>query len=415
LKRIGMIVRREYLDRVRSKAFLIGTILGPVFMAAMMVVPILMAGKVGKAQRIAVLDESGALAGPLEAALARHELDGQPRFVVVPLGAGAAAERARALRDDVLAGRLDGYLHVPADALEARAASYYGRTVSNVIDLGLLERAVDEAFVGRRLAAAGVDPALAGELTRGLELKRVRLSATGEREDRGAAMFLSLILMMILYMSVLIWGQQVLTSTIEEKANRVMEVIVSSVPSVHLMAGKLLGVGAAGLTQLGVWAVCLLGASVMGMGAAGGFRMPEVTPLVLVAFVLFYLLGYLLYASLFMAVGAAVNTSHEAQSLAFPVMAPMILSVMLFMPVLQSPDGRLAVVASLVPFFTPLLMFLRISVLAPPAWQIALSVLLTALTVVAALWGAARIYRVGILMYGKRPTFPELMRWIGRR
>jgi ABC-2 type transport system permease protein len=250
------------------------------------------------------------------------------------------------------------------------------------------------------------------ELTKGMEMKRVRLSATGEREDRGAAMFLALILMMILYMSVLMWGQQVLTSTIEEKSNRVMEVIVSSVPSMSLMAGKLLGVGAAGLTQLGVWTLCLVGASLMGIGASGGLHMPEITPLMLGSFVLFYVLGYLLYSSLFAAVGASVNTSQEAQSLAFPVMMPLILGVMLFMPVLQSPDSRLAVVTSLIPFLSPILMFLRIMVLTPPAWQIALSVLLTALTIAAVLWVAGRIYRVGILMYGKRPTFPEIVRWV---
>jgi ABC-2 type transport system permease protein len=412
MTRVGLIVRREYVDRVRSKAFLIGTILGPVVMTALMVVPILMTGRAAKATRLAILDESGTLAGPVEGALARHKLDGQPRFVIEHSSKASLVERERELKSEVLAGRLDGYLHIPTNALKAGSASYYGRSVSNMIDLGMIDDALDEAVVGQRLSATGVDPSRVKELTKGMEMKRVRLSATGEREDRGAAMFLALILMMILYMSVLMWGQQVLTSTIEEKSNRVMEVIVSSVPSMSLMAGKLLGVGAAGLTQLGVWTLCLVGASLMGIGASGGLHMPEITPLMLGSFVLFYVLGYLLYSSLFAAVGASVNTSQEAQSLAFPVMMPLILGVMLFMPVLQSPDSRLAVVTSLIPFLSPILMFLRIMVLTPPAWQIALSVLLTALTIAAVLWVAGRIYRVGILMYGKRPTFPEIVRWV---
>jgi ABC-2 type transport system permease protein len=139
-----------------------------------------------------------------------------------------------------------------------------------------------------------------------------------------------------------------------------------------------------------------------------------VTPLVLVSFVVFFLLGYALYSSLFAAVGSCVNTTQEAQSLAFPVFMPLVFAVTLFPLVLQSPDGTLATVLSLVPFFTPLLMFLRVTVLAPPLWQIALAVVLTAATVAAVVAVAARIYRVGILMYGKRPTFPEILRWINR-
>jgi len=412
MTRVWLIVRREYLDRVRSKAFLIGTMLGPILMTGMVVGPIMITGRSARATRLAILDESGTLAGPVASALSRHKLDGEPRFVVEHFPQATLAERANVLKGEVLAGRLDGYLHIPTNVLQASSASYFGRTVSNMIDLGMIDDALDEAVVGLRLSATGVDPSRVKELTRGMDMKRVRLSSTGEREDRGAAMFLALILMMILYVSVLMWGQQVLTSTIEEKSNRVIEVIVSSVPSISLMAGKLLGVGAASLTQLGIWTLCLLGASVMGIGASGGFRLPEITPLMLVSFVLFYVLGYLLYSALFAAVGASFNTTQEAQSLAFPVMMPLILGVMLFMPVLQSPDSRLAVVTSLIPFFSPILMFLRIMVLTPPAWQIVLSVVLTVLTIAAVLWVAARIYRVGILMYGKRPTFPEMVRWI---
>jgi len=416
VNRLWPIVRREYLERVRSKAFIIATVLGPILTGGLMIIPILMAGQAGKPLRVAVLAASGTLGTQVEAALAERKRDGQARFIVEPAGPGPDEARERALRDAVLAGRLDGYLELPTDALEKANASYYGRNVSNVIDLRAMEDTVSETLTGLRLSGAGLDPGRVRALTKKLDLKTIRLTVGGEREDHGASALFSIILMMMLYTTVLMWGQAVLTGVIEEKSNRVVEVIVSAIPSVNLLAGKLLGVGAAGLTQFLVWALSLAVVSVAGAGfaAAGSARMPEVTPLLLVSFVLYFLLGYLLYSSLFAAVGASVNTTQEAQSLAFPVFMPLVVGVMFFPMVLQSPDSTLSTVLSLIPFLTPLLMFLRITVLTPPLWQIGLSLVLTGATILAVLWTAARVYRVGILMYGKRPTFPEIMRWVGR-
>jgi ABC-2 type transport system permease protein len=155
-----------------------------------------------------------------------------------------------------------------------------------------------------------------------------------------------------------------------------------------------------------------LGAWSGGASMAGGASLPEITPFLLTSFVLFFLMGYFLYASLYAAVGAAVNTIQEAQNLLFPLIMPLIGALVCFPIVLRSPEGTLAVVLSLIPIFTPLIMFLRISVLTPPLWQIALSVALTLATIGGIVWVSARIYRVGILMYGKRPTLPEILRWI---
>jgi len=206
-----------------------------------------------------------------------------------------------------------------------------------------------------------------------------------------------------------------MNGVIEEKSNRVVEVVVSSLPASRLFAGKLLGVGAAGLTQFLVWAACLAAissAGAAGWGAAGA--VPELSPSLLVAFVLFFLLGYFLYGAMYASIGAAVNTNQEAQSLAFPVMMPLILSIVFYPMVLAAPDSTAAVVLSLVPFFAPLLMFLRMTAVSPPAWQVALSMFLMLGAIAVITWAAARIYRVGILMYGKRPTFPEILRWVGR-
>ena len=411
--KLWAVVRREYLERVRSKAFIIATLLVPVLMSGMMVVPFFAMRAGGKLLRVAVLDASGSFQTEIEETLRRARFDDKPRFDVRPPGGGTLAERERRLKEAVVAGRLDGYLHLPKDVIESSAASYFGRTVSNRMDLGVLERQVGEVIVSRRLSAAGIDPGEVKGLTRGLDLRTVRLSDAGEKEDRGAAVLVSIILLMILYTSILMWGQLVMTSIIEEKTSRVIEVVASGVPPTQILAGKLLGVGGAGLTQFLVWSVSLLGVSIVAAGPlAGSIPLPDLGLLVLGSFVVFFLLGFAFYASLYASIGAAVNTVQEAQNFVFPVIIPLVLGLMCFPVVLESPDGGLAVALSLVPFLTPLLMFLRIAVLTPPAWQIALSVILLGAAIVGVLFVAGRIYRVGILMYGKKPTFPELMRWV---
>jgi ABC-2 type transport system permease protein len=415
MTRVYAVARREYLERVRSKAFLVSTILGPTLLASFMLAPILLARQRGRPLRVAILDASGALGGEVGQSLARRKVSGQERFVVEPPPAGTLEEARARLQERVVQGDLDGYLFLPRDALDRSAAEYYGKNVSNMMDLELMNKAVEEALVSRRLSSEGLDPQRVRSLTRAVDIKKVRLTARGAREDRGASFLLSLVLMMLLYTTLAVWGAAVMNGVIEEKTNRVVEVVVASLPASRLFAGKLLGVGAAGLTQFLIWAACLAAISAVGAAGIGDVgALPELSPLLLVAFVLFFLLGYFLYGSMYASIGAAVNTTQEAQSLVFPVMMPLILSVVFYPMVLSAPDSPLSVILSLVPFFAPLLMFLRMTAVSPPAWQVALSMLLMLATIAGITWAASRIYRVGILMYGKRPTFPEIIRWVGR-
>ena len=391
-----------------------GAFLGPLLVLAFMAGPgLVMERQRGRPLRLAIVDASGTLRPDLEQALGRLRAGDQPRFVVTPLLARDPTEARREARREALAGRLDGYLALGPDALATSRVEYYGKNVSNMVDLQLVEKAVEEALVGRRLAQEGLDGARVKSLTRKVGLRTIRLTATGEREDRGGSFILALMLFTLLYTTVLMWGAAIMNGVIEEKSNRVVEVIVSSLPTSHLFAGKLLGVGAAGLTQVVVWSLTIAGFGIYGaaMASSNGLPVPELQPLLLVCFVMYFLLGYFLYGALYAAVGSAVNTQQEAQSLAFPVMMPLILGFVFFPAVLSSPDSPLSVALSMVPFFTPMLMFLRITALTPPLWQIVLSVVLTVATVAGVTWAAARVYRVGILMYGKRATFPEIVRW----
>ena len=412
--KLWAVIRREYLERVRSKAFIIGTILGPILMGAIMVLPVFVMKSGSKLLRVAVLDETGHLGAPVEEALRTARDEGKLRFDVRPSGEGTTEARKTVLETAVREASLDGYLLLPHDVLATSRPDYYGRTVSNLMYLNLMERRVQDVVVSRRLTEAGLDPDRVNELTRGLDLRRTRLTEEGEEEDKGpVAIIFALILLMILYTTILMWGQVVMAGVIEEKSSRVIEVMASGVPPTQLLAGKLLGVGGAGLTQFLVWTLSLLGISLATAGPlASNLPLPEITPLILVSFVVFFLLGFAFYASLYAAIGAAVNTMQEAQNFIFPIIIPLVLGLVCFPVILEAPDGTLAVVLSLIPFLTPLLMFLRIVVLTPPWWQIALSVVLMGAAIWGVLWFSGRIYRVGILMYGKKPTFPELMRWV---
>jgi len=413
VKRLLTIVRREYLERVRSKAFLLSTFLAPILVLGLTLVPsMLMERQRGKALRIAVVDATGALGRGVEEELRRQRVAGEPRFAVTPVAEDGAEAARLAARRGVVDGHLDGYLYLAPDALLTSKAEYFGKNVSNVMDLRLVEQSAESALMQHRLAGEGLDGARVKAVTRKLDLRTVRLTASGEREDRGASFFLALMLLTLLYMTVPMWGAAIMNGVIEEKSNRVVEVIVSSIPTSYLFAGKLLGVGGAGLTQVSVWMLTMAGFGAYGAAAAGGMPMPELSPLLLGSFVVFFLLGYFLYGALYAGVGSAVNTQQEAQSLAFPVMMPLVLGFVFFPAVLGSPDSPFSVTLSLIPFFTPMLMFLRITAVTPPMWQIALSIVLTLATVIGVTWAASRVYRVGILMYGKRPTFPEMLRWI---
>ena len=426
---ILVIAKREFIERVRTKAFVIGTILGPIFMGTIMIVPALMARNIAKSVSITVLDGEGSLRALVEQSLAgdtearpeatrdglgRARNQGTTKFVILPpQGADLPAQR-EAARQAVLKGTLDAYVVLPPDVLSESKAEYYAKSVTDFEGIRAVDRAIEKAVFGKRISAAGIAPDRVEALTRPLDLKRLRVSLKGDQEDRGVSFFLSLILVMMIYIGTLMWGQVVMTGVIEEKTNRVVEVIVSSTTPRNLLFGKLLGVGGAGLLQFGIWILALVGVSAASGSLAflSGVDLPEINPVLIAAFPIFFLLGFFLYASLYAAIGSAVNTIQEAQNFIFPVMLPIIMAMVCWPVVMRAPDSTLSVVLSLIPFMTPILMFLRMSVLMPPVWQIALSVVLTSLTIALVIWVAARIYRVGILMYGKPPNFPEMVRWV---
>jgi ABC-2 type transport system permease protein len=411
VSRLFPVVRREYLERVRSKGFVISTVLGPLLMAGLILVPaFVMSKQRGHALRVTVLDATGQLRERVEASV-RERRSAAARFAFVPPAPGAPAEVQKRLHDEVQADRLDAYLVLPADVLQTSRVEYHGKNVSNGQDIQLLNDAVTESLMASRLAARGLPTDQVKELTRKVDLRTIRLGATGSREDRGQVIAIAILLTMTLYSAILLWGAAIMNGVLEEKTNRVVEVVASSISPQTLFAGKLLGVGGAGITQFLVWALSLLAFGAYAAMMGGGSAVPELPPLVAAAFVVYFVLGFFLYGALYGALGASVNTQQEAQALTFPLVMPLVLATMFSPAVLSRPDSTLSVVLSFIPLFTPLIMLLRIVALTPPWWHIALSIALMLATIAAVNTAAARIYRVGILMYGKRPNLPEILRW----
>ena len=219
---------------------------------------------------------------------------------------------------------------------------------------------------------------------------------------------------MILYMTILLWGIAVQRSIIEEKNNRVIEVLLSSLRATDLLGGKILGVGSVGLTQYAIWAIFAVGLSMYGMNMGAFSQLSVFSATTLIFFIVYYLLGFLFYSTLFASIGSVCNTDQEAQQLQTPVVMCLVFTIIIPMAVIQNPDGTFATIVSMIPFFAPIVMFMRINILTPPAWQIALSIAILILSIFIAGKIAAKIFRVGILMYGKRPSLPEMIRWLKR-
>jgi ABC-2 type transport system permease protein len=421
MRKIWLVIRREYLTRVRSRGFILATVGLPLFSVGIFAVSMaLMTRKTDHALKISVLDNLGGLAPEIAAGLQEKLPNGQPLYQVVSTWDRPESEKKvqEELDEQIRAGRLDGFLEVPKDVLEGKAATFHSQSPDDFQTNQDISRAVDNAVVARRLSDQGIHIDNLSKVMRSVELSLVRVTKTGEAEEKGEGWLVRISIVMILYITLLAYGVMTMRSVLEEKTTRIVEILASSVKPSYLLGGKILGVAAVGLTQYLIWAVSA--ALIFGYGAAVGaaFR-PGATALslhlpasLLVYPIIFFLAGYLLYASLYAALGAIVSSEEELQQVQLPVTIVLVVCFLLYPIIMRAPNSPLAVTLTMIPFFTPILMVFRITVQTPPFWQIALSLALCLLTTLGIVQLSARIYRVGILMYGKRPSLPELFRWL---
>lgn len=439
LEHAFVVAKREYLTRVKTKGFWIATCVLPLFMGAMILGPTLAASRARAEVHLAVVDSTGAgLGSSLVEELgktsasggaspasgmgaARRARAGEGTIVfdatLVPPQDDAAAQR-QALDGAVRAKRYSAWIWLSAEGLRENRFDYHAETLSNVVTLEVLKSRLGTVLREWRLRADGLDAAKIAELVRPVDLDTARISATGSRAEQGIGGFmLAFGLCFVLYMVILIYGQQVMQGVLEEKSSRVIEVIASAIRPTELMAGKLAGICLVALTQLAIWVVAALVLTTPAILGAwltlpAGTVLPEVPAAVLVHLFVLFLLGFLLYSSLYAMIGASFNSVQEAQQFAAVAVVFIVPPLLFIMPILNDPDSTLAVSMSLFPFFTPLVMMLRIAAKMPPTWQIVVAYSLCLGAIAGMIWLCARVYRVGILMYGKKPTLQEIARWI---
>jgi ABC-2 type transport system permease protein len=426
MDRMWVVFKKEYLQKVKSLGFWLSTILLPVFMFGMMIVPMLLMTRARPIVTVAVVDPSGAVYPAILAAqeerakaversntrAAKGSLERTPEVQVI--FQKSAGETPEVLKRKVEEKAIDGYLVIPEEFLRASEIEFYARNLSNITVIQAMESILNRAQFALKARALNLSPEDKDFLRARIGIKGFKVEKGKAKEEGALAGFFGVLaIFMTLYMLILIYGSFIMRAVLEEKSTRVVEILVSSVPPFQLLMGKILGVAASGLTQTAVWigTAALLGAGVLPIAASTG-SLPSFTLLQLVFFPIFFILGYLLFASLYAAVGAMFNNEQEAQQAATMVVIPIIIPVILMQMVIANPSSAASVVLSLLPFFTPLIMYLRILVETPPIWQIALSLVLTAATLVGVVYASGKIYRTGILMYGKRPNLKELWRWV---
>jgi ABC-2 type transport system permease protein len=437
LRKLGVVFRREYLERVRSKWFLVGTLLGPVFIGAITIFPTYLSMKQRPGSdltNVLVLDATGTgLGARVGAALAKSYPAAPP-----PSVKSVSPERLLVAEDSavnaVVRKEIVGFIVLDSNTIANRSVTYAGRNASSISDVQALMGSVRQQTLAQRLEREGLDANRVTALTsEKLETRTEKIGNNGREKGGGMGnLAFGYIVAFLLYMMIALYGQTMLRGVLEEKTTRVAEVVLSSVSPDTLLAGKVLGVGLVAITQVLTWVALTIGmliylmpilfgnmAPAAGATAAASRGLPSdaitsALPTLGAALVIlgFFVLGFIFYSALFAAVGAMVSSQEDVQQASMPVMLMLISSVVFMSPILTNPGSSLSRTMSLIPFSAPILMPLRMSLVPVPWWELAASLGGVAIASVAAIWLSARIYRVGLLMYGKRPSFAELARWV---
>lgn len=432
------VIRREYLQAVRKKMFIIMTFLFPVLMASAFLLPTLLMAKTLSGRRIAIVDGTGRLhdafvkaaaekskPADAKAAAKNRDIPIPTDYVYVDAQAGAEPEaQAQPYLDRLKAGdknpktKLDGVLVIPRDALTASEGhmKFYSRSATDFIAQEQLSSISNRSILRDRLVGRGIAAEDVEKLTARVDIDSVQLTKDGSEKKGGTANFiLGFILAGLVLIPSFVYGMEIMRGIIQEKSDRVIEVLISSMSPMQLLVGKILGVALVGLTQVGAWILMLsaLGAYVVGTASMMGVNVASMLHAsTFVFFAIFFLLAYLTYVCVYAVAGAVCNSEKEAQQLIAPISMLMMIPWFLMFPIITAPESALAVGFSLSPVFGPLTMFVRTIVSEPPFWHVALSIAVSIATISVFFWATAKIFRVGILSYGKRPTLPELWRWL---
>ena len=417
---VFLIIRREFRERVASRSFVIGTILFPLLMAGLILLPRIV-GSGGTERTLALVNEGPAGVGDAFASAlgAPPAAADENTYKVVPVS-GRFSDLRESLNARVEAKAIDGYVVLPADVLETGSIVFRARNVGSFSVMRDLRAAGNRAVQGERLKTAGIGAPAVAALIAPVKVDEARITAGGEERGGALSTFLTAyVVAFLIYLMTTLYGVAVMRSVLEEKTNRIAEILMSTVRASHLMAGKIIGVGSAAVAQVLIWAalVTLIVSQSQRLGER--FAVPDtvvqvlaVEPLTGVLLFLFFLLGFFLYASIFAMVGAAVTSEQEAQSVQFFALIPLVAPLLFLESILNAPLGPTATTLGLIPFTAPIAMPMRMASTPVPGVEIAASIVLLLFGIAAVAWIAGKIYRVGILSTGKRPSLGELARWV---
>ena len=431
MKKLFAVLKREYLQAVRKKMFIIMTFLMPVLMAAVLVLPSLIMSRGMGEKEIAVIDGTGGLreAFTQNAAPApqsdpirrRRDLPQNMNIDYIDAAgkdpdetAGPYLSRLSATGDE----RIDGVFIIPEAAMTSSDTTlrYYSRAAADFMSQERLSSIANRAVQRHRLASRGLPAEEVDTILRNMPVDAVQLSKSGEEKKGGVAnFFVGFVMTGLLLIPSFVYGLEIMRGIIQEKTDRVVEVLVSSMSTSQLLVGKILGVALVGLTQIGVWFIMFAAVGALGIATAamaGENVLQLLRPSTVVYFFIFFILAYLTYVCVYAIGGAVSNSEKEAQQLIAPITMVMMLPWFLLVAIITSPDSSLSVGFSLAPVFGPMTMYVRTLVAEPPIWHILLTILISIATIAVLFWATAKIFRIGILSYGKRPTIPELWRWL---
>ncbi|UXX80266.1 ABC transporter permease [Reichenbachiella carrageenanivorans] len=430
MHKIGLIIAREYIARVKKKSFIIMTILGPILFAGMMALVFWSATRSGDQKLIQVIDESGYF---------KNQIESTEAITYQFIAADVEQTKQSLLQSDAIFG----LLHIPKINLnQPEGIKFYSTQNPGIALEGGIEKRIKGIIEDEKLAHSGLDQALIDNLRAKVDIQTINLSDTGDESESnsGVAFGVGYVSSFLLYMFIFIYGMQIMRGVTQEKTSRIIEVMIASVRPFQLMMGKILGIAAVGLTQFVLWAVMTTaltsvtssmildqptpaeqalneaGADTAQMEAQKkAFDIMSITnkidiPLILTSFLIYFLGGYLLYGALLAAIGSAVDSEADSQQFMLPITLPLIFSMMMISIVIQEPHGSMAFWLSIIPFTSPVIMMMRLP-FDVPMWELALSIGLLILGFCATTWMAGRIYRIGIFMHGTKVNYKTLVKW----
>jgi|WetSurMetagenome_2_1015567.scaffolds.fasta_scaffold15956_4 ABC-2 type transport system permease protein len=409
--KIFEVAKWEFMEKVKSKAFIISLVLMPMIIGAMAILPAIFASKSDNEPiRIGIIDGTQKLIQPLGENLDREFRlkNDQPNYILRNISLGRSLEEDREEGTHLVASdALEGFFSIPATVFDSGKIEYRTKNVGNFKVQERFSRAIEQVITEMRLSSRGLDAELIRKLTARVDIKPIKISEKGEESESsfGETFAKSYIGLLMLIFMVLTSGQLLVRSMVEEKSNRVIEVLLSSCTPRDVMTGKILGLSGLGILQMLVYAS-------MGVALALKTDMNLLQPEYFAFTLVYAILGYVFYAAIFVAAGSPATTEQEAQQITAYISMLMVAPFALMMLVMQNPNSLIVKVLSYIPVLTPSVMVLRISIQMPSMWEILATIVLMIISIAVMMWIAGKIFRVAILSYGKRPTIPELFRWV---